>query len=222
MDFCARSNYTATAFVRGFPITDTFSESADTVLLTTGDEKYQKAEKLIQSTQQANASVPLKLDRHMTVARSYYWDANARSKLFSRLLGVDVKGKRVGVFQEAKSYTVLLDADGDKYEVGVSVRLEVTADKFELGAQVSIPNIAAEAQLGNSKAEMEISVLGYYGPLGDILPAPKAVDVTSYAEYIESFRKIQKLVFSKEGAEFHHPIPLGERGIEQPLVSGEA
>ncbi|WP_298853827.1 hypothetical protein [uncultured Ruegeria sp.] len=200
-------------------MTDTESEPAESEILRIGDEKYQKAEKLIRTTQEANAASTLKLDRHITVARSYFWDANGRSNLFSRLLGIDVKGKRVGVFQEAKSFTVLLDADGDEYEVGVSVRLEVNADRFELGAQVSIPNIAAEAQLGNSKAEMEISVLGYYGPLGDILPAPKAVDVTSYAEYLESFRKIQRLVFSKEGSEFHHPIPLGERRIVQAASS---
>ncbi|NOD75556.1 MULTISPECIES: hypothetical protein [unclassified Ruegeria] len=200
-------------------MTDTVSEPAESEILRIGDEKYQKAEKLIRTTQGANASNGLKLDRHITVARSYFWDAEGRSTLFPRLLGIEFKGKRVGVFQEAKSFTVLLDTDGEEYEVGVSVRLEVNADRFELGAQVSIPNIAAEAQLGHSKAEMEISVLGYYGPLGDILPAPKAVDVTSYAEYLESFRKIQRLVFSEDGAQYHHPIPLGERRIVQAASS---
>ena len=200
-------------------MTNEVSERADVDLIKTGDEIYKKAEQLIRDAQNATSGSALKLDRHTTSSRCYYWDGKARSGLFSRLLNADVKGKRVGVFQEAKSFTVLLDSTGHEYEVGVSVRLEVNADKFELGAQVSIPNIAAEAQLGTSRAEMEISVLGYFGPLGDYLPAPKAVDVTSYAEYLESFRKIQELVFSDKGLEFHHPIPLGERRIVEPAAS---
>lgn len=195
------------------------SETAQVQLLTTSDDLYAVAEERIRRERNNDPSNLLKLDRHTTVSSAYIWEGEVRSKLFARLFGAKAKGKRVGVFQEAKSFTVLLDEDRKEYEVGVAVRMEINADKFDLDAQITIPNIAAEAQLGNSKAEMEINVLGYFGPLGEILPAPRAVDVTSFAEYLESFRKIQELVFSAEGMQFHHPIPLGERRVVKPAAN---
>lgn len=111
--------------------------------------------------------------------------------------------------QEAKSFAVVETENGPDIEMGVAVRLQVEASSFSSYVQVSIPNIAAEAQLGLSRAEMEISVRGFSMPLGDLLPAPKAVDLTSYTEYVEAFGKVQAFVFSQANRQYLSPVLLG-------------
>ncbi|MBV2358975.1 hypothetical protein KUH32_04240 [Thalassococcus sp. CAU 1522] len=149
------------------------------------------------------------LNRHLVSTVAYTRDASGKASFFSALFKAEAKATQVGVIQEAKTFAVVQTEDGRDVEMGIAVRLQVEASRFSSDVQVSIPNIAAEAQLGLSRAEMEISVRGFAGPLGNLLPVPKAVDLTSYADYIESFRRIQEHVFSDTGRDHYSPVALG-------------
>ncbi|WP_417724501.1 hypothetical protein [Salipiger sp.] len=151
---------------------------------------------------------PLVLDQHFISTVAYTRDVSGKTSFFSALFKGDATHKQVGVIQEAKSFTVV-KVDGRDVEMGVAVRMQVEASSFGSNVQVSIPNIAAESQLNLSRAEMEISVRGYAAPLGDLLPVPSAVNVTSYGEYLDAFNAIQKRIFSKEGQADFSPVALG-------------
>lgn len=148
------------------------------------------------------------LDQHFVSTVAYTRDSAGKASFFASLFRAEAKNKQVGVIQEAKSFTVVRVGDQD-VEMGVAVRLRVEASSFASDVQVSIPNIAAEAQLNLSRAEMEISVRGYSAPLGDLLPVPTAVDVTSYAAYLDAFSAIQARIFSSEGQAHFFPVALG-------------
>lgn len=152
---------------------------------------------------------PLVLNQHFVNTVAYTRDIEGNTSFFSSLFKGDIKASQVGVVQEAKSFAVVETENGPDIEIGVAVRLQVEASRFSSNVQVSIPNIAAEAQLGLSRAEMEISVRGFSMPLGDLLPAPKAVDLTSYTEYVEAFGKVQAFVFSQANRQYLSPVLLG-------------
>lgn len=157
----------------------------------------------------AQAVTAPKLNQHLISCTAFTRDAKGEASFFSALFKQEAKLKQVGVVQEAKAFTVR-EVNGVETEVGVAVRLQVEASEFSSDTHVSIPNIAAEAQLGMSRAQMEISVRGFAGPLGDLLPAPESVNLTSYAQYLEAFQKIQKHVFSKESQGEVTPVVLGQ------------
>lgn len=148
------------------------------------------------------------LNQHHVSSVAFTIDASGKASFFASLFSGETEMQRVGVVQEAKSFAVV-QKDGKEVEVGVAVRLQVKADKFSASAQVTIPNITAEAQLGLSRADMEISVRGFSGPLGKLLPAPKSVDITSYTEYLDAFREIQAHVFSDASRQHFSPVVLG-------------
>lgn len=156
-----------------------------------------------------NAGDAVILDQHYVRAVAYTIEASGKISWFSSLFNAQADASKVGVVQEAKSFMVGT-IDGKQVEIGVAVVLKIEANKFSSEAQVSVANIAAEAQLGRSRAEMEISVRGFTGVLGDMLPAPSAVDLASYAHYLESFEKIQKHVFGKDGKANFSPVVLGK------------
>ena len=159
------------------------------------------------------AAPQMVLNQHFVSTVAFTRDASGKPSFFSALFKADAKAKQVGVVQEAKVFAVVKGEDGGDVEMGVAVRLKVEASSFSSDVQVSIANIAAEAQLSLSRAEMEISVRGFGGPLGDLLPAPKAVDLTSYSEYLEAFRKIQAHVFSETNRTAYSPVVLGQHHV---------
>ncbi|WP_171177759.1 hypothetical protein [Ruegeria sp. HKCCD8929] len=155
------------------------------------------------------------LDQHFVTSVAYTREASGKMSWFAGLLKGDAEGKSVGVVQEAKMYTVR-EIEGQRVEIGVAVQLKIEATTFKSSVQVTVPNIAAEAQLGLSRAQMEISVRGYCGMLGEMLPAPSGVNLASYAHYIEAFAKLQKLVFGPSGQAHFSPVVLGR------VIRGEA
>ncbi len=168
----------------------------------------------------APAPVDVKaLNRHLISCTAFTRDIKGNVSFFSSLFKAEAEGKQVGVVQEAKVFYVKADSKGVAVEHGVAVRLQVDASEFSAEANVSIPNIAAEAQLGMSEAQMEISVRGFSGFLGDLLPAPDTVNLTSYAAYMEAFQKIQKHVFCEENAEYLVPVVLGKHQPVEDLAS---
>ncbi|NDW46637.1 hypothetical protein [Ruegeria sp. PrR005] len=152
---------------------------------------------------------PVALDQHYVRAVAFTREASGKVSWFNSLFSAQASGKSVGVLQEAKSFMVGT-VDGQQVEIGVAVLLKIEATSFKSEAQVSVANIAAEAQLGLSRAEMEISVRGYTGALGDMLPAPSEVDLTSYTTYLNAFERIQKHVFGPGGAAQYSPVVLGK------------
>ncbi len=162
---------------------------------------------------------PKALNRHLISCTAFTRDVKGNVSFFSSLFKAEAEGKQVGVVQEAKVFFVKTDDNGVAVEHGVAVRLQVDASEFSAEANVSIPNIAAEAQLGMSDAQMEISVRGFSGFLGDLLPAPDTVNLTSYAAYMEAFQKIQEHVFSEENAEYLVPVVLGKHQPVEDLAS---
>ncbi|MGH1412058.1 MAG: hypothetical protein ACRBB0_01100 [Pelagimonas sp.] len=161
---------------------------------------------------------PKTLNRHLINCTAYTRDVEGKVNFFSSLFKAEAKGKQVGVVQEAKAFFVKRE-NGVDIEWGVAVRLQVDASEFSAETHVSIPNIAAEAQLGMSQAQMEISVRGFSGFLGDLLPAPDTVNLTSYAAYMEAFQKIQKHVFSEDNADYLMPVVLGKHQPPDQVIS---
>ncbi|EPX86967.1 hypothetical protein [Salipiger mucosus] len=160
----------------------------------------------------------LVLNQHMVSTVAYTRDQSGKTSFFSSLFKADAKAQQVGVIQEAKTFAVV-EHDGEEIEMGVAARVHVVASSFSADVQVTIPNIAAEAQLRASRAEMEISVRGFGAPLGELLPVPRAVDVTSYAEYLGAFAKIQRHIFSEAGRQNYAPVALG---VHKRNVAGGA
>lgn len=153
---------------------------------------------------------PIQLNHHLVASSAYTRDMSGKLNWFSGLFKAKGEVQAVGVVQEAKSFTVR-KIDGQDVEIGVAIRLQIEATTFKTEAQVSVANIAAEAQLGLSNAKMDISVRGYSGWLGDLLPAPSEVDLGSYGHYLEAFAAIQKHVFGQSASQFISPVPLGIR-----------
>lgn len=150
------------------------------------------------------------LNRHMVQTSAYVREAEGRLKWLQSLFSSKAGFEQLGVIQETKSFVVMPTADANsQIEWGVSIRLEVEATKFASEMQISVANIAAQAQVGSSQAQMKMSVRGYAGSLGDHLPAPKSLDFASYSEYLEKFSDIQKLVFGDAGKTLHAPVALG-------------
>jgi hypothetical protein len=51
-------------------------------------------------------------------------------------------------------------------------------------------------------------VSGYTGPLGSLLPAPRSLDVSTMADYVAAFERIQREVFGRKGLPFLSPTVL--------------
>jgi hypothetical protein len=92
--------------------------------------------------------------------------------------------------------------------IGVSVRLSVATTAFRAEFDLSIPNLAAQAQLGMSEARIGISVVGYFGPVGDLLPATEDLNVENFSVFTNAEKEIQKRVFGLDGVNFLAPALL--------------
>jgi hypothetical protein len=157
----------------------------------------------------ARAQIPV-LDRWSVQAHVYSSEIAAKLSILAGLFGGSGKRAKAGATHEAKRYCVQLTETGREVQVGVAVRLAVATTEWEVDAELSVPNIAAAAQL-NAKvgdAKIGIDVVGYSGPLGEMLPAPRQLDVTTLADYLAAFTAIQHRVFGREGLAFLTPTAL--------------
>ena len=140
----------------------------------------------------------LTLERWVIQAHAYRGETAGKISLLGRLFSGGASKVNCGVVHEAKRYTVLKTDDNRLVQVGVVVRLSAATRAFKAKAEITLPNIAANAQLSSADARVGIDVLGYSGKLGDLLPAPTALDVESLNSYLNAFRAIQERVFGDD------------------------
>jgi hypothetical protein len=137
----------------------------------------------------------------------YTKEVAADIKILTGLFGIKGKHASAGVVHEAKRYRNERTEEGTTCEIGVAVRLIAATTKWEVEADISIPNIAAavnlNAQVGDARIGIEVT--GYAGPLGDLLPAPSRLDVSTLVDYMSAFQKVQRQVFGEAGMPFLTP-----------------
>lgn len=148
------------------------------------------------------------LERWSVEAHAYSKEVVAKVGLLGGLFGGDVTRLAAGAIHVAKRYTVLEDSTGSTFESGVAVRLFAATTDWKVNAQLTIPNLAANAQLNSGDTRVAIDVLGYSGPLGELLPAPDKLDVLTLSIYLTAFHGIQAAVFSDAGLPFLKPVRL--------------
>jgi len=133
-------------------------------------------------------------------------------------------GKRVaaGVVHEAKRYRREKTTASRYVEIGVSVRLSVATTALNAEFELSIPNLAAQAQLGMSDARIGIAVVGYFGPIGDLLPAPEDLNVENFSKFTQAAKEIQARVFGPDGINYLSPTLLSfdEKGSSDTSNDG--
>lgn len=151
-----------------------------------------------------------KLDHWTVRAHVYTSEVAARIGILAGLFGGSGKVVKAGAMDEAKRFRVETTESGRYCEVGVAVRLAAAATEWEAQIDLSVPNIAAAAQLGmkTGDAQIGIEVSGYSGALGDLLPAPRQLDVSTLSDYLAAFRAIQAQVFGRSGLAFLTPAVL--------------
>jgi len=150
------------------------------------------------------------LDRWSVQAHVYSNEIAANLGIFAGLFGGSGKRAKAGATHEAKRYRVEQTESGHEVQIGVGVRLAVATTEWNLKIDLSVPNIAAAAQLNMEvgDAKIGIDVVGYAGPLGGMLPAPRQLDVATLADYLKAFSAIQRQVFGPRGIAFLTPTAL--------------
>jgi len=141
----------------------------------------------------------LRLERWRLEAQQYRKEHAAKVGIFGALFSGEAKTVTAGLVHEAKRFSIIRSEADREVAVGVSVRLAVATTHEDIRITLTLPNLAADAQLNHRDTRIGITVEGYGGPLGALLPAPRALDVESFASYSESFRQIQERVFGEEG-----------------------
>lgn len=161
------------------------------------------------SAADAEGSADVTLDRWDVQSHQYTTTADVEASILARLFSTNAHVSSYGIVQEAKRFCILTSDTGRRVEFGTAVRLSVAvlATKFE--AALTLPNVAAKAQLSNLRARIALSVDGYVGPLGGILPAPDNLNVENLAVYTTAFKAIQAEVFGAPGLSFLSPTLLG-------------
>lgn len=149
------------------------------------------------------------LDRWDVLTHKYRFTADAKLGFLGKLFSGSSKTVRAGVTQEAKQYRVDQTEDGRMVETGVAVRLAVATASFEAQTELSVPNLAAAAQLGLAETRIGIYVMGFRGPIGDIMPAPADLNVENFGGFMDAFEAIQKRVFSIDSVTLLSPTILG-------------
>lgn len=148
------------------------------------------------------------LDRWDVQTHKYGKKTAGKLGFLSNLFSGSGKKVTAGVVHEAKRYRTEKVGDSKTIEIGVSVRLSVATSSLNVKFELSIPNLAAQAQLGMSDAKIGISVVGYFGPIGDLLPAPEDLDVNNFSKFTAAAQEIQKRVFGPDGAQYFSPTLL--------------
>ena len=167
------------------------------------------------STGDESLKVP-RLENWTVEAHAYSMEVAGKIGLLSKLFGGDVKTVQAGVIHEAKRFTRKPTPDGREVEVGVAVRMVAGTTAWDSTLQLSLAMLAADAQLHTRDARISMEVVGFSGPLGGILPAPRQLDVTALGAYLEAFRGLQSEVFGDKGLPFLTPTFLGYTDAESP------
>jgi hypothetical protein len=151
-----------------------------------------------------------KLDRWAVEAHVYKTEVSANIGILAGLFKGSGKHVSAGAMNEAKRYRLGKTEENRPVEIGVAVRLVAATTEWDASFDLSVPNIAAVAQLklSHGDARVGIDVVGYSGPLGTLLPAPKNLDVSTLADYLAAFTAIQAQVFGEAGLVFLAPTVL--------------
>jgi len=160
----------------------------------------------VSASEKWNGSV---LDRWDVQSHQYSTESQVKASLLAKLLSGGGEVSHYGIVQEAKRYCIQSSKQGRNVEFGTAVRLSVALLSTKFETSLTLPNIAATAQLSSARARISLSVDGYAGSLGELLPAPDDLNVENLASYLAAFRDIQKEVFGKEGTQFIVPTLLG-------------
>lgn len=148
------------------------------------------------------------LDHWDVKTHTYKQEIAGKVSFLANLFSGSAKQVKAGVIHEAKQFRFEKTDTDRRIEIGVSVRLSVATNAINADFDLSIPNLAAQAQLGMSEARIGISVVGYYGPVGDLLPAPDDLNVENFSIFTSAAKEIQKRVFGPEGVNFLSPTLL--------------
>ncbi|MCH9651998.1 MAG: hypothetical protein K0U98_27460 [Deltaproteobacteria bacterium] len=154
---------------------------------------------LLKASALSNSPVKYPLERWLIQAHAYEEGQAAKIGILGRLFSGQLERVKAGVIHDAKRFSVIETSEGRSVEFGVAIRLSVATSKVTGEMELTLPNLAAEAQLHNTDTRIGITVTGYVGPLGALLPAPRKLNVETCIEYTEAFRKIQALVFGEAG-----------------------
>lgn len=159
------------------------------------------------------------LNRWELRAHVYKDEEAAKLSLLGGLFHGSGKNVGAGAIHEGKRYVVRKDDKDQRVEIGVAVRLVAATTEWSGEAELTLPNIAASASLLRREARVAVDVVGYAGPLGNLLPSPKNLDVTTCAEYLAAFANIQSQVFSEAGLQFVTPTVIAYN--DEPVQDGE-
>lgn len=149
------------------------------------------------------------LDRWDVQSHQYKTEAQVETSILARLFSGSGKVSNYGLVQEAKRFCVQTTDRDRRVEYGTAVRLSVAVLSSDFNIALTLPNIAAKAQLNDIHARIALSVDGYVGPLGELLPAPDNLNVENLAVYTTAFKAIQALVFGNTGLDYISPTLLG-------------
>lgn len=166
------------------------------------------AEEVSREAPTGDVSIPLVLDRWDVKTHTYKDKVAGKVGFLAGLFSGASERVAAGVVHEAKRYRLEKTRKGRVVEIGVSVRLSVATTAFNANFDLSIPNLAAQAQLGMSEARIGISVVGFFGPVGDLLPAPEDLNVENFSIFTNAAKLIQKRVFGPDGVNFMAPTLL--------------
>ena len=149
------------------------------------------------------------LDRWDVQSHQYTTQVEVETSVLARLLSGRAQVSHHGLVQEAKRYYIRTTEEGRRVEYGTAVRLSVAVLGTEFDLALTLPNIAAKTQLTDLRARIALSVDGYVGPLGELLPAPDNLNVENLAVYTMAFKAIQAQVFGSAGLDYIAPTLLG-------------
>lgn len=138
-----------------------------------------------------------------------YQNKSAAEAGFLGFGGVEAQLLEAGLVHEAKRFLVKKTEKKRHVEFGIAVRLWIAVTKFNLEVELTVPNLAASAQLTNSNATIGLSVSGFSGALGNLLPSPQSLNVENFSVYLDAFSNIQAHVFGAEAEDRLSPVLLG-------------
>jgi len=116
---------------------------------------------------------------------SYSYDLSIKraGELNIPVIGGEVSGsldRRVVVLEWTR-YKSLLDSARKEFRYGYAIRFCLTVDKWQAAGQVRLPFLAAQAEMGNIKAQWLMQIRGLSGPKIDavVLP-PQELNVSTF------------------------------------------